>query len=91
VVTTHVRTRVGTPVILSGLIQQDNESTVDKVPVLGDIPLLGMLFQKQVKSTQNTEMQVTILPHVEYPADTPVSDEMKLQSLYERFVKEPRP
>ena len=89
VVTTHVRTKVGAPVILSGLIQQDNENTVDKVPVLGDIPLLGLLFQKQVRSVQNTEMEVTILPHIEYPADTQVSDEMKLQSLYERFVKGP--
>lgn len=91
VVTTHVRTKVGQPVILSGLIQQDDESTIDKTPILGDIPLLGLLFQKQVKSTQNTEMQVTILPHVEYPADTQVTDEMKLQSLYEHFVKESRP
>jgi len=89
VVTTHVRTKVGTPVILSGLIQQDNENTVEKVPLLGDIPLIGFFFQKRTKSVQNTEMQVTILPHIEYPTDTQVSDEMRLQSLYERFVKVP--
>ena len=87
VVTTHVRTKVGTPVVISGLIQQDKETTIDKTPVLGDLPLIGWLFQKKVESLQSTEMDINILPHIEYPSDTQVSDEMKLQMLYDRLVR----
>ncbi len=87
VVTTHVRTKVGTPVVISGLIQQDKETTVDKTPFLGDLPLLGLLFQKKTESFQNTQMDVNILPHIEYPSDTQVSDEMKLQMLYDHFIQ----
>ena len=71
IVSTNVRTPSGKPVVIGGLLQQNKESTIEKVPVLGDIPLLGWLFQKRVDSDSNTELVIYIVPHVEYPDRVP--------------------
>ena len=39
----------GESVIIGGLIKDEERNTVDKIPLLGDIPLLGKLFSKTDK------------------------------------------
>jgi general secretion pathway protein D len=87
VVSTNVRTPSGKPVVISGLIQQDKTTTVDKVPILGDIPLLGLLFQGRHDELTNTEMVIYILPHVEYPERRAVDEAIQIEALYNKFVK----
>jgi general secretion pathway protein D len=65
VVNTHVRSRSGEPVILSGLKEQQTIQDVKKVPFLSDIPLLGLLFQKRTETLKNTEFLITLIPYKE--------------------------
>lgn len=51
-------------IILGGIISQRVTATVNKVPLLGDIPILGNLFRSTSKETQKTELLVFLTPHV---------------------------
>jgi general secretion pathway protein D len=57
------------PVVIGGLISDSKSSGDSKVPILGDIPILGMLFKASTKSTSKTELLIFLTPHiVESPA-----------------------
>ena len=64
--TKHVKTQVlvenGGTVVIGGIFTQDDESTVTKVPFLGDIPGIGFLFRNTAKSSTKKEMLVFITP-----------------------------
>jgi len=51
-------------VVIGGLISNQTTDTDSKVPLLGDIPLLGYAFKRKVKSTQRTELLIFLTPHV---------------------------
>lgn len=59
-----VRLRDGQTLILSGIIQDQDKTTVSKIPILGDIPLLGALFRKTNKDNQRREVVVLLTPNV---------------------------
>jgi len=88
VVTTQLRTPSGKPVVIGGLIQEDKATTIQKVPVLGDIPLLGLLFRNKTVTNQSTEMVVYIVPHLSYE-DEPDSEGLgaRLDAYYDSYVK----
>ncbi len=52
--------------VIGGMIKDDKTETVHKIPVLGDIPLLGKLFQRRDTRVEKTELMVFITPHVVY-------------------------
>ena len=54
----------GTSVILAGLIQKNETRTTVKIPLLGDIPILGWLFKTESTDTRNNEVVFVITPHV---------------------------
>ena len=54
----------GTSVILAGLIQKNETRTTVKVPLLGDIPILGWLFKTESTDTRNNEVVFVITPHI---------------------------
>ncbi len=54
----------GQLVVLGGLIQDSVTAGEDKVPVLGDIPLLGNLFRHEVKHSAKTNLMIFIRPYV---------------------------
>jgi general secretion pathway protein D len=54
----------GATVVIGGLIRDDTVKTVKKVPLLGDIPLLGLLFQSQRHNVQKTNLMLFITPQV---------------------------
>ena len=57
------------PVVIGGLISDSKSSGDSKVPILGDIPLLGQLFKASTKSNSKTELLIFLTPHiVESPA-----------------------
>jgi general secretion pathway protein D len=88
VVSTNVRTGSGKPVVIGGLIQQEKTLVVQKTPVLGDIPLLGLLFQGRKETVTNTEMVIYIVPHVEYPERRVVDAGRRMEALYRNLVRE---
>lgn len=54
----------GTIVVLGGLVQDSVTSTVEKVPLLGDIPVLGHLFRFETRKQQKTNLMVFLRPFV---------------------------
>jgi len=52
----------GQIVVLGGLIQDDQEGSVDKVPLLGDIPYLGGLFRYQSRTHKRTNLMIFLRP-----------------------------
>jgi general secretion pathway protein D len=61
---TSLRLRDGETQILAGLITDDDRSTVDKIPALGQIPLLGHLFASDNSTKAKTEIILSITPHL---------------------------
>ncbi|MBD2078781.1 hypothetical protein [Leptolyngbya sp. FACHB-17] len=50
--------------ILTGIIQDQIQSNVTKVPLLGDIPLLGRLFQRRSTTTERREVVILVTPQI---------------------------
>jgi general secretion pathway protein D len=61
---TEVVTDSGQTIMLGGLISENESSSDSKVPVLGDIPLLGNLFKGKTKDKTKTELVVLITPKI---------------------------
>jgi general secretion pathway protein D len=61
---TVVLTPDGQTVVIGGLMRNDSGETVTKIPVLGDIPLLGNLFRHKVNTDSKTELLIFLTPHV---------------------------
>ena len=61
---TVVVTPDGQPVVIGGLISGTKSSSDSKVPLLGDIPLLGQLFKSSSKSAKKTELLMFLTPHI---------------------------
>jgi type IV pilus assembly protein PilQ len=59
-----VRLRDGQTLILTGVIQETDQSTTSKVPILGDIPILGALFRSQSDTTARTEVVIMVTPQI---------------------------
>lgn len=61
---TTVRVKDGDVIVLGGLIQQNESVSVDKVPLLGDIPVLGQLFRSDRKSSSKTNLMMFLRPTI---------------------------
>jgi len=68
-VETTVQVNNGQIVVLGGLIQDDEQASTDKVPLLGDIPILGKAFQSKSKSRRRTNLMVFLRPTIISNAD----------------------
>ncbi len=51
-------------VVIGGLIQDSEEETINKVPLLGDIPFLGWLFKSKSKTRKKTNLMIMLTPHI---------------------------
>ena len=61
---TTVGLRDGQTLAIGGLIQDDNTRTTTKIPILGDLPLLGPLFRNENVDNTRDELIITVTPHV---------------------------
>ncbi len=60
----------GQTIIIGGLMETDKSQTDTKIPLLGDIPLLGNLFKRRQSSDLKTELLIFLTPHiVQNPAE----------------------
>jgi type IV pilus assembly protein PilQ len=59
-----IRLRDGQTLILSGIIQDSDRVSVTKVPILGDIPILGALFRRTNKTSDRSEVIVLLTPQI---------------------------
>ena len=63
-VTTSMLVESGKTVFIGGLIRRSSEQSREGVPVLGDLPVVGLLFSNKALSTTSTELVVLITPYI---------------------------
>src|SRR6202008_5184621 len=61
---TEVLVENGGTVVIGGIYEQNDRTDITKVPLLGDLPLVGWLFKNSAVSTGKTELMVFITPRI---------------------------
>ncbi len=67
-------------IVLGGLVRKSKSQSATKIPILGDIPLLGWFFSSHNNSEARSELVVLLTPYV---LDTPEAAEEKSRQIYE--------
>ncbi len=62
--TSQVAVRNGQTIVIGGMIQDQETDTINKVPVLGDLPLIGYLFRHTVREKNKQEVLIFLTPIV---------------------------
>jgi pilus assembly protein CpaC len=75
-VSTSVVLRDGESLILAGLLSEETISTMSKIPILGDIPILGALFRSTQKDIKEKELVFFITPKLMRPTAQGVKTEL---------------
>jgi pilus assembly protein CpaC len=88
---TEFNVRGGETIVLAGLLQRESGTDIDKLPFLGDIPVLGALFRSKRFVNKETELVVFVTPTVVTPRSPGVVDrvERTTERLQERFGPKP--
>ncbi|UCC68150.1 MAG: type II and III secretion system protein, partial [Armatimonadota bacterium] len=81
---TTVRVKDGETVMIGGLTQRQSEERVTKIPILGDLPLIGGLFRSRGKSSVSSDLVVFITPHI-LTSEGRLADEVEERGIRERF------
>jgi len=68
----------GQTVVLGGLISERVAKRKDKVPVLGDLPVVGRLFRSEANASQKKNLVIFVTPTIIDPAGNRVHDENNL-------------
>lgn len=86
-VRTRVQLRDGESLVLAGLLQEESIKTMSKIPILGDIPILGALFRSTQDDIKEKELVFFITPRLatpsapgtktQLPTDKPITPEQE--------------
>ena len=94
---TEIELRNGQTFAIAGLMNNQMQSTMQKIPGIGDIPILGYLFRSKVANKEQTELVVMITPEI-LPTDSPgVTDKLPrtpdtfMSPLSDKQLKQPLP
>ncbi len=89
--TTTIRVKDGESIIIAGLLDRKKTKVLNKVPILGDIPLIGLLFRSTEDQISQSDLVIEVTPHILkpegdfHPIKPPViqkiEDEMLLQDI----------
>jgi general secretion pathway protein D len=63
-ITTSIRLRDGETNLLAGLIRDDERTVMEGIPGLSDLPIVGRLFAHNRKETTQTDVVLTLTPHI---------------------------
>jgi len=74
----NVRIKDGETLVIGGMIREDEQKTIKKIPVLGDIPGIGMLFRSTTSSKNKEEMIIMITPKIIVDSADAVREETTL-------------
>src|SRR5262249_34158462 len=75
--TTTIVVKDQQPVVIGGLMSDKTTHSVKKVPLLGDIPLVGYFFKSTTHITQKTNLLIFLTPYV-------IDDQSQLQAIFDR-------
>ena len=92
--TTNTDTTVLLPdgygMVIGGLIKEQDIETQDKVPILGDIRVIGRLFQKRTVNRQRVEIIIALLPRIApYPPGYEVQHQIELERSFTPLMQGP--
>lgn len=68
---TNVRMRNGETLIIGGLINEEEQETLRKVPFISNLPILGELFKDRTKTKNKTEVMMILTPHITDAGESP--------------------
>src|SRR5204863_2040934 len=74
-VTTSVSVYDGQTVVIGGLMREDVQKTEDKVPIIGDIPLVGRAFRTNVEQHTKKNLVIFVTAKIITPAGLPLNEE----------------
>src|SRR5437016_2862548 len=77
---TSLSLKDGESVVLAGLIQPEDRTTIQKVRGLGDIPVLGEVFKTTTRDVVTTDVILTITPHIVRALELPSLDDQAFWS-----------
>jgi MSHA biogenesis protein MshL len=80
---TVVRVHEGETIVIAGLMQERTFGEKTKVPVLGDMPLIGGLFRRDDRSKKKIDLVILLTPTVVTPGDVAAMSASDQQRLYE--------
>lgn len=81
----------GSSIVIGGLMDSSETKTVSKIPLLGDIPILGEFFKHTSKSRDKRELIIVVTPHIvgaQENSQSPMSDAMRQWYEQERLYRE---
>jgi pilus assembly protein CpaC len=82
----EINLKSGQTIVISGLLSQDLNNVVNKVPLLGDLPVLGNLFKSTNFRSGRTDLVIFVTPTVTDPASTQNRQRLdKARDLRDRF------
>jgi pilus assembly protein CpaC len=61
---TDVVTKAGESIVMGGLLRRQEQRTIDKIPVLGDLPILGKLFRSTRYQSSQTDVVFVMTPQI---------------------------
>ncbi len=64
---THLEVKDGQTFAMAGLLDDEDRNVISKVPLVGDVPILGNLFRSSNWQKQQTELVVLVTPHIAKP------------------------
>ncbi len=79
--TTTLTVKDGETIVIGGLVRSRVTRSETKVPVLGDIPLLGVLFRTRADRTEKSNLILILTPHI-------IRDSTDLRRIFERKMQE---
>lgn len=77
-----INVRSGMTMAIGGLLNSQDGKTVTKIPILGDIPIIGQFFRHTQKTRDNRELLILITPTL-VSDDTPVAMSQRMKGSYE--------
>jgi type IV pilus secretin PilQ/predicted competence protein len=80
-ITTSVLMRDGQTLVIGGLISESVQTTHSQVPLLGSIPILGVLFRRSRESVVRSELVILLTPHIL----DPIQEERRATEVSERW------
>jgi general secretion pathway protein D len=76
-----VTVKNGQTAVISGLVKRRESELYQKIPLLGDIPILGWLFRNSTLKKETTSLMIFLTPHIVYGAND-------LAAIYDKKVQE---
>ena len=77
---TNVRMRNGETLVIGGLINEEEQKNMQRVPFLSNIPILGELFKYRSKSKTKTEVMMILTPYITNAGESPAIYDARVQN-----------